>query len=89
MPPMIEFLLDLPEVHILDTELKEGEIVITIESTRAYATCSRFGQRTFEFHSYDDPIRLRHLPILDQRVSIELRPKHYRCPVCYDHPTTT
>jgi transposase len=89
MPPMIEFPLDLPEVRVLKTELKKREIVITVESTRPYAICSRCGQKTFEFHSYDDPIRLRHLPILEQRVFIELRPKRFRCPTCDDHPTTT
>jgi transposase len=89
MPPMIEFPLDLPEVRVLKTELKKREIVITVESTRPYAICSRCGEKTFEFHSYDDPIRLRHLPILEQRVIIELRPKRFRCPTCDDHPTTT
>ena len=89
MPPMIEFPLDLPEVRVLKTELKKREIVITIESTRPYGICSRCREKTFEFHSYDDPIRLRHLPILEQRVFIELRPKRYRCPTCDDHPTTT
>ncbi len=89
MPPMIEFPLDLPEVRVLKTELKKREIVITVESTRPYAICSRCGEKTFDFHSYDDPIRLRHLPILEQRVFIELRPKRYRCPTCDDHPTTT
>ena len=86
---MIEFPLDLPEVRVLKTELKKREIVITVESTRPYAICSRCGEKTFDFHSYDDPIRLRHLPILEQRVFIELRPKRYRCPTCDDHPTTT
>jgi len=89
MPPMIEFPLNLPEVRVLKTELKKREIVITVESTRPYAICSRCGQKTFEFHSYDDPIRVRHLPILEQRVFIELRPKRFRCPSCDDHPTTT
>lgn len=89
MPPMIEFPLDLPEVRVLKTELKKREIVITVESTRPYAVCSRCGEKTFEFHRYDDPIRVRHLPILEQRVLIELRPKRYRCPTCDDHPTTT
>jgi hypothetical protein len=65
MPPMIEFPLDLPEVRVLKTELKKREIVITVESTRPYAICSQCGQKTFEFHSYGDPIRLRHLPILE------------------------
>jgi cytidine deaminase len=57
MPPMIEFPLDLPEVRVLKTELKKREIVITVESTRPYAICSRCRQKTLEFHSYDDPIR--------------------------------
>jgi transposase len=86
---MIEFPLDLPEVRVMKTELKKREIVITVESTRPYAICSQCGQKTFEFHSYGDPIRLRHLPILEQRVFIELRPKRFRCPTCDDHPTTT
>lgn len=89
MPPMIEFPLDLPQVRVLKTELKEREIVITVESTRAYAICSQCGQKTFKFHSYDAPIRLRHLPILEQRVFIELRPQRYRCLTCEGHPTTT
>lgn len=89
MPPMIEFPLDLPEVRILKTELKKREIVITVESTRLYAICSRCGEKTFELHCYDHPLRLRHLPILEQRVFIKLRPKRYGCPTCDDHPTTT
>jgi transposase len=86
---MIEFPLDIPEPRFLNTELKKRQIVITVESARLYAICSRCGQKTFEFHSYDDPIRLRRLPILEQRVLIELRPKRFRCPTCDDHPTTT
>jgi transposase len=89
MPPMIEFPLDLPQVRVLKTELKEREIVITVESTRAYAVCAQCGQKTFTFHSYDAPIRLRHLPILEQRVIIELRPQRYRCLTCEGKPTTT
>ena len=89
MPPMIEFPLNLPEIRVLRTEIKPREVVITVESTRPYAICKRCQQKTFEFHSFDEPIRLRHLPILDQRVFIELRPKRFRCPTCDDHPTTT
>jgi transposase len=85
---MIEFPLDLPEIRVLKTELKKREIVIMVESNRTYAICSRRRQKTFEFHSYGDPIRLRRLPILEQRVFIELRPKRFPCPTCDDHPTT-
>lgn len=34
MPAKIEIPLDLPEIRILNTELSEREIVITVESTR-------------------------------------------------------
>lgn len=89
MPPMIEFPLDLPQVRVVKTAWQEDALVITVESTRAYAVCSQCGQKTFKFHSYDEPIRLRHLPILDKRVFIELRPQRYRCLKCEGHPTTT
>jgi hypothetical protein len=51
MSPTIEFPPDLPEVRVLKTELKKREIIITVESTRPYAICSRRGEKTFEFHS--------------------------------------
>lgn len=89
MPPMIEFPLDLPQVRLVKTEWQEDALVITVESTRAYAICSQCGEKTFKFHSYDAPIRLQHLPILEKCVFIELRPQRYRCLKCEGHPTTT
>lgn len=89
MPVNIEIPLDLPEVRILKSETNGREIVITVESTRAWAICSRCGERTQEFHSFGRQLRLRHLPILGRPVIIEIRPKRFRCPVCDDHPTMT
>jgi transposase len=89
MPALIEFPLDLPEVRVLQTELKDREIVITVESTREFAICPHCGCETREFHAYGETIRLRHLPILNRRVFIELRPKRYRCWYCEGGPTTT
>jgi transposase len=37
----------------------------------------------------DAVVRLRHLPLFDVPVFIEMRPKRYRCPSCAGHPTTT
>jgi transposase len=37
----------------------------------------------------DDPIRLRHLPLFDVPLVLELRPTRYRCPDCPGSPTTT
>jgi transposase len=89
MPANIEIPLDLPEVRIVKTEMSEREIVITVESTREWATCPRCGGETREFHSYGRLLRLRHLPILGRPLIIEIRPKRFRCPTCDDHPTIT
>jgi transposase len=87
---MIQFPLDLPDVKVLKTEMtKAGDLIITVESTREGATCRRCGREIGNFHGYDKSLRLRHLPILDQRVYIEIRPQRYRCPYCDDHPTST
>src|SRR4030095_900591 len=67
----------------------QREIVITVESTREWAICSRCGKEIREFHSYGRQLRLRHLPILGRPVIIEIRPKRFRCPTCDNHPTTT
>jgi transposase len=90
MAPMIEFPLDLPDVRVLKTEFSEhGDLIVTVESTLGSAKCRRCGKETREFHGYDTPIRLRHLPVLNRRVYIELRPKRYRCSKCEGSPTTT
>lgn len=47
MPPMIEFLLDLPEASVLKTKLKKNErSPVMVESTRPYAICSRCREKT-------------------------------------------
>lgn len=89
MPAKIEIALDLPEIRILKSELSGQEIVITVESTRAWAICPSCRERIYEFHSFSRQLRLRHLPILGRPVVIEIRPKRFRCPNCENHPTTT
>ncbi|MEO0708436.1 MAG: helix-turn-helix domain-containing protein, partial [Cyanobacteria bacterium J06649_5] len=41
------------------------------------------------FHGFDSALRLRHLPLFEVPVFIELRPKRYRCKFCEGKPTTT
>jgi transposase len=90
MSTMIQFPLDLPDVEVLKTELTaQGHLVITVESTLEGTRCRRCGQEIREPHGHDRPLRLRHLPVLERPVYIEIRPKRYRCPYCSDHPTTT
>jgi len=90
LPPMMQFRLDLPEVRVRGTEMTDrGEVLSRVESTLEGAPCRRCGRDIRDFHGYDRPLRLRHLPILDRRVFIEIEPKRYRCPYCEGNPTTT
>lgn len=82
--------LDIPDVKVLSTEISStGDFIITVESTLSSTICNKCGRVTTEFHCYDRFITLRHLPILDRKVFIRLRPKRYRCPNCSGKPTTT
>ena len=90
MPVLIQLPLDLPEVEVLSTEFRpDGALLIKVESTRQGACCSRCGREIHHFHGYDRPIQLRHLPLLERQVYLEIRPKRYRCPSCEGRPTTT
>ena len=90
MPVLIQLPLDIPEVEVLSTEFcPDGALLIKLESTRQGACCSRCGREIHHFHGYDRPIQLRHLPILERQVYLEIRPKRYRCPHCEGRPTTT
>jgi transposase len=87
---LISIPLDIPDVRVIQTEVTStGDFVITVESTLGSATCHKCRRETSEFHCYDRWIILRHLPILDRKVWIRLRPKRYRCSHCSDKPTTT
>jgi transposase len=82
--------LDLPEVKVLQTEITDhGQFVITVESRLEGTKCHQCGREIKQAHGLDNPISLRHLPILGRPTYIRLRPKRYRCPYCKDEPTTT
>ena len=88
--PLISIPLDIPDVRVLQTELtKDGELILTVESTLTTTTCRRCGRTITERHGLDEPRRLRHLPILGRVVYLRIRPKRFQCPWCDDHPTTT
>lgn len=88
--PLISIPLDIPDVRVLQTELtKDGDLVLTVESTLSSTTCRRCGCTITERHGRDEPRLLRHLPILGRVVYLRIRPKRFRCPFCDGHPTTT
>lgn len=66
----------LPHVRMIEaTKSDGGEWTLRVESTRSSARCKRRGGEASQFHSLGHRIRLRHLPIFNQPVSIEIRPK--------------
>ncbi|MDP9143838.1 MAG: ISL3 family transposase [Actinomycetota bacterium] len=88
--PTLAIPLDIPDVRVLRTaQTNDHARIIEVESALTTAMCRRCGRTITEFHGYDQPIQLRHLPLLGSIVYIRLRPKRCRCPSCDDHPTTT
>lgn len=88
--PLISIPLDIPNVRVLQTEItKQGEFILTVESTLPSTTCRRCGRTLTERHALGEPRLLRHLPILGRVVYLRIRPMRFRCPSCADHPTTT
>lgn len=82
--------LDIPDIEIV--AVREGEqnaFVLEVKSTLDYTHCRQCQRKLTTFHGYDRPIRLQHLPILERKVFIELKPKRYRCRNCEGDPTST
>jgi transposase len=90
MDNTIRIPLDLPDVQILEVlQTEQGDWLIRVESTVNGTQCHQCGRQITHFHGVDSAIRLRHLPLFEIPVLIELCPKRYRCPFCQGHPTTT
>lgn len=74
--------LDIAGVRVLKTEINtEGELIITIESTKRGTSCRKCGHWIEKFHGHADLVTIRHLPVFG-------RPRRYVCQDCPDHPTT-
>ena len=90
MDNSIQIPLDLPDVRVLEvSKTEEGSWLIRVESTLKSTSCRKCGKELTHFHGFDQPIRLRHLPVFEQAVYIELKPKRYQCSHCQGKPTTT
>ncbi len=82
--------LDLPNVRVLNvSKIEQGAWLIQVESTVTGTPCRKCGKPITDYHGLDASIRLRHLPLFEVPVYIELRPKRYRCPDCDGGPTST
>jgi transposase len=90
MDNIIQVPLNVPGVRVLSTQRTEqGHWLIRVESTAEGTRCRRCGREIRDLHGLDAAVRLRHLPLFDVPVFVELRPKRYRCPYCPGNPTTT
>jgi transposase len=90
MDNLIQVPLNRPDVCILSTQRTEqGHWLIRVESTLEGAQCRRCGREIRNLHGLDAVVRLRHLPLFDVPVFLEMQPKRYRCPCCAGNPTTT
>jgi len=87
--PLLQIPLDLPDVRIEKYEQTQKGLVITVVSTCKNAVCRQCGQTIDKFYGYDKAITLRHLPIFEQPVWIQIKPKRFQCPYCTNGPTTT
>jgi len=82
--------LGIPDVRVLQTALGEGgEIIITVESTKAGTSCRKCGKWITKLHGRDEWVTIRHLPVFGRVSYLRYRPKRYQCQDCEDRPTTT
>ena len=85
-----EALLDIPNIVIEKVEINRHEqYMVTVKSTEEGTRCHRCGRHIDKSYGHDQPIVLRHLPILGREVYIKLRPARYQCRFCEGNPTTT
>jgi transposase len=90
MDNAIQVPLNLPDVYVLSTQrTAQGHGLIRVESTLEGTRCRRCGREIRELHGWDAVVRLRHLPLFDVPVFIEIRPQRYRCPYWAGNPTPT
>jgi transposase len=82
--------LDIPDVRVLKTEINpQGELIITIESSKVGTPCRICGRWIDKFHGHDEWVKLRHLPVFGRPSYLRYRPRRYQCLTCENHPTTT
>jgi transposase len=86
--PQISIPLEIVDVKVLQTEInKQGELIITIESTKSETRCHRCGREIRKMHGHDQWIIIRYLPVFGRSSYLRYRPKRYYCENC-DATTT-
>ncbi len=82
--------LDIADVRVLQTSVGErGEIIITIESTKAGTGCRQCGKWITKLHGRDEWVVIKHRPAFGRPSYLRYRPMRYQCQDCEGHPTTS
>jgi hypothetical protein len=82
--------LGIPDVRVTQTsENERGEIIITLESTKAGTQCRQCGKWITKLHGQDEWVKTKHLPVFGRPTYLRYRANQYQCQDCEDHPITT
>jgi transposase len=82
--------LDIKSLEVVSQRIDtEGNIVFEVKSKNAHSTCHKCGKPATKQNGRAPIRRIRHLPVFDQPVYLEIVPVRYICEHCDDHPTTT
>jgi len=86
--PQINIPLEIRNVKVLQSEInKQGELIITIESTKPETRCHRCGREIRKMHGHDQWVLIRYLPVFGRSSYLRYRPRRYYCEEC-DTTTT-
>jgi transposase len=82
--------LDIPDVEIISTKITDdGQLIIRVESELGTTRCGICGQEIACRYGHGQERTLRHLPVLNMRTYIKIRPRRGQCRACEHAPTTT
>ena len=82
--------LDIPDVEIVSTKImKDGRLIVQVESLVETTRCGICGQEIACRYGHGQERTLRHLPVLNMRTYIKIRPRRAQCQECEYEPKTT
>lgn len=83
--PKINIPLDIKSLEIVSQSIdKKGNIIFEVRSKSPKATCHKCGKPATKQNGRAPKRRIRHLPIFDQPVYLEIYPIRYSCENCGD-----
>ena len=69
--------------------IEEGNIILSVRSKHKQTPCHICQKPAIKRNGYAPIRKVRHLPIFEKPVYLEITPVRYICDECDDHPTTT